>query len=360
MAETDGQEKTEEASGKKLEDQRKEGKVAKSTEIISFSVFSIGMIMLYLMRNFIGSNLSNLAGDIFNSLDTLQLNINVIQLYLAQAALFFFITISPVILAILVFSLAANIGQVGFKITPKALMPKFSKLNVFTGIKNTFLTSKSYVEALKAFLKLLLISGFTYLILEDLVIDSISLVSLSIEEILAFMIDGALSLIWKIALIYAVLAFADFIYQKFKFKKEMKMTKQEVKEESKQTEGDPLIKSKIKSIQYETARRRMMKDIPTADVVVTNPTHFAVAIKYEPEKHHAPKVVAKGMDQLAQRIKQIATENNVPLHEDVQLARALYKLCEVGDFIPEQLFQAVAKILAYIFNLKKTAKKRII
>ncbi|MDP4114698.1 MAG: EscU/YscU/HrcU family type III secretion system export apparatus switch protein, partial [Bacteroidota bacterium] len=156
------------------------------------------------------------------------------------------------------------------------------------------------------------------------------------------------------------IAAIDFIFQKFKFRKEMMMTKQEVKEENKSQEGDPQIKARIKKAQFAMARNRMMKDVPTADVIITNPTHFAVAVRYDPNKFQAPKVVAKGMDELAQRIKKIAKDNNVPIHEDRLLARTLYKLCEVGDFIPESLFKSVAQILAYIYKLKTSKKKTIV
>ncbi|MBU1097651.1 MAG: flagellar biosynthesis protein FlhB [Bacteroidetes bacterium] len=360
MADSDGQEKTEQATGKKLQTSREEGKVAKSTEISSFAIFSSGMILIYMSREFIGSKMSDLAFYVFNSLDTLQINSNIVQFYMLKAMLLFFLTLSPILIGLVIIGLVANIGQVGIHFSLKALSPKFNKMNPISGIKRILFSSSSLVEVLKSLLKLLLIGGFTYMILSDIIYESVSLVSLTISEIISFMIDGAFGLIWKIAMLYAILAIADFIFQKFKFKKDMMMTKQEVKEEAKQADGDPLIKSKIKSLQLEAARRRMMKDIPTADVVITNPTHFAVAIKYDPQKYAAPKVVAKGADELAQRIKKLAVENNVPLHENRELARALYKMCDVGDTIPEKLFQAVAKILAYIYNLKKTTKKKIV
>ncbi|MBN1301133.1 MAG: flagellar biosynthesis protein FlhB [Melioribacteraceae bacterium] len=360
MANNEGQEKTEQPTSKKLEDQRQEGKVAKSQEISSFAVFGSGLIILFLSRNFVGNQLSDLSKYVFNSLDTLQLTSSLLQLYFAKMMLYFFITISPILLGIVLVSFAANVSQVGFRITVKALKPKFEKLNPLNGIKKIFFSTQSLVEVLKTLFKVMLIGGFTYFILETLVVDSISLVNLTVFEILNNLIESALQLVWKVALVYAVLAAADFVWTRYKYKKDNMMTKQEVKEEHKQVEGDPMVKGKIKGMQLEMARRRMMQDIPTADVVITNPTHFAIAIKYEPQKHHAPKVVAKGVDELAQRIKKIAAENNVPMHEDRELARALYKMCDVGDFIPEKLFHAVAKILAYIFNLRNSKKRKIV
>ena len=204
--------------------------------------------------------------------------------------------------------------------------------------------------------KLFVIGLFTYWVLDDLIKEAVLLIDHSVPEIVMFMIESALTLIWKLALVFAVIAAADFIFQRHKHKKDLKMSKQEIKDEGKQTDGDPEVKARIKSIQFEMARKRMMQDVPEADVVITNPTHYAIAIKYEPEKNAAPKVLAKGVDNIAQKIKQIATENGVPLHENRELARALYKVADVGDEIPAELFQAVAQILAHIFKLRSSRK----
>ncbi len=359
-AEKDGQEKTEQATGKKLADSREEGQVPKSIEINSLAVFSTGLLVLFLTKNHIGSKLGSLSNYIFSSLDTLELTANVLGIYATQAFIFFITTVFPVVFSIMLVALAVGYGQVGFKITPKALKPKLNNLNPITGIKNKFFSAQPFVELLKSILKLVVVGGFSYFILQDMILNAVGLVNLTIPEILNYMMDNALDFLWRVSLVYVVIAFADLVYQRYKFKNDMKMTKQEVKEESKQTEGDPQIKSKIKGKQLEMALKRMMEDVPTADVVITNPTHFAVALKYDVGKSAAPKVVAKGMDNVAQKIKKIAKENDVPLHENVQLARALYKSCEVGQEIPEDLFQAVAQILAYIFNLKKEKKKNSI
>ncbi len=361
MAENqDGQEKTEEATGKRLREAREKGQVAKSTEINSLAVFLTGMFLLYVTQQLLSGQISYLAKFIFGSLDTLEISTSLVNDYAISAYFFFVLTLAPVLGGLVVIGLVASIAQVGLTFSSKALEPKFNKLNPLKGIKNILMSSRSLVELAKSVFKLIVISFFTYIVLEDLVTRASKLVDYSIGETVNFMIDSAYSLIWKIAIVYSVIAAVDLIFQRKKHKKEMMMTKQEVKEENKQTEGDPLIKSKIRQIQYSTARSRMMKDIPTADVVITNPTHFAVALKYEPGRSPAPKVVAKGMDSLAQRIKKIAADNNVPIHEDVELARALYRTCDVGDDIPTSLFKAVAQILAYIFQLKNMKKKKSI
>jgi flagellar biosynthetic protein FlhB len=360
MAEFDGQEKTEDPTSKKLTDARNKGQVAKSVEINSLAVFGFGLLLIFLTKNYTGKLLGQFTREIFSSLNTLEMSKAVIQTYAIKWALFFFSFMIPIIGGIVVIALVSNIAQIGFKFAPKAFKLDLSRFNPFSGIKRIFFSSRSYVELLKSVLKLVVISLFTYFIIKKLIDDTTYLIDLSIEDTVQFMFDSAFTLVWKIVLFFAVIASIDFLFQKYKFKKQMMMTKTEVKEEYKQLEGDPQIKSRIRKQMLLAARSRMMKDIPTADVVITNPTHVAVALKYDMQKDAAPKVVAKGLDDLAQRIKKIAAENNVPLHEDVELARALYKACDVGDFIPANMFKAVAQILAYLFQLKKIKKKSII
>lgn len=360
MAEFDGQEKTEDPTSKKLTDARNKGQVAKSVEINSLAVFGFGLLLIFLTKNYTGKLLGQFTKEIFSSLNTLEMSKAVIQTYAIKWALFFFSFMIPIIGGIVVIALVSNIAQIGFKFAPKAFKLDLSRFNPFSVIKRLFFSSRPYVELLKSVLKLVVISLFTYFIIKKLIDDTTYLIDLSIEDTVQFMFDSAFTLVWKIVLFFAVIASIDFLFQKYKFKKQMMMTKTEVKEEYKQLEGDPQIKSRIRKQMLLSARSRMMKDIPTADVVITNPTHVAVALKYDMQKDAAPKVVAKGLDDLAQRIKKIAAENNVPLHEDVELARALYKACDVGDFIPAKMFKAVAQILAYLFQLKKIKKKSIV
>ncbi len=360
MAEFDGQEKTEDPTSKKLNDAREKGQVAKSMEINSLAVFGIGLILIYITKSFIGEKLADFTIDIFKSSINLEITKTVLQTYAIKWVLFFFTIMLPVLFGITIVAFISNVAQIGFRFTPKALSLKLSRFNPVSGFKRIFFSSHSFLELTKSLVKLLIISLFTYFIISKLIEDTTNLIDLSIEETVTFMLESAFTLIWKIVLFFTLIAAVDFIYQKYKFKKDMMMTKEEVKEELKQTDGDPQIKSRIRKQMMIAARSRMMKDIPTADVVITNPTHVAVALKYDMNKDAAPKVVAKGLDELAQRIKKIATDNNVSLYEDVELARALYKSCEVGDFIPAKLFKAVAQILAYIIQLKKLKKQKSI
>lgn len=356
MAESQGQEKTEQPTSKKLEDSRQKGMVAKSMEVNSLLIVFAGIVTIFVFQSTIAKNFSAFSVEIFSSLDVFPKKLGLLQNFIMDWYWFFLAVIGPIITAVFIISLAANVFQVGFRITPKALEPKFSKLNPLNGLKR-ILSSRSLVEVIKTVLKFVLISFFTYFVLKDFISSTMLLENSDISDIMTFMIDSAFSLIWKFGLLYALLAGADFAYQKYKFKKDMMMTKEEVKEELKQTEGDPIVKSRIKKQQIQAARNRMMKELPTADVVITNPTHYAVALRYDMLKNNAPVVIAKGVDELAQRIKKVAAEHNIPIHEDRELARALYKMCDIGDAIPQQLFKAVAQVLAYIYNLKKTKKK---
>jgi flagellar biosynthesis protein FlhB len=360
MAESEGQEKTEQATSKKLTESREKGQVAKSMEINSLVIFTTGLMFLYFSHSMIGDNISKLTIKIFSSLDVLDLNINTFQLYVKQGLWFLAFTIVPIFMGLFIAAFIAAVSQVGFKMSFKALAPKGSKFNIFSGIKKIFFSPTSIIELLKSLLKLIVISSAAYFVMNDLLMQSTSFIEMSVAEITNFMIKAVFELTWKIALIYSVFAAVDFIYQKFHFKKEMMMTKQEVKEENRQSEGDPLIKSRIRKVQFMISRSRMMQEVAKADVVITNPTHYAIALKYDLQKDAAPRVLAKGADEVAKKIKEIAIKNNIPLHEDRDLARALYKFCDIGEQIPEKLFKAVAQILAYVYQLKKNRKRKLI
>lgn len=359
MADFEDKEKTEQPTSKKLSDARDRGQIARSREVNSLAIFGMGFTLLYLFQNFIGSRLKYFTVSIFNSLETFPHQINNIKNLAVDWFYFISITIAPILIGLIIITFISNVGQVGIKLSPKALTFKLDKLNVFNGIKN-LVSSKSLLELVKSLLKLVLIGLFTYFVLNDLINAASVLEAFDINETLKFMIDSAFTLIWKIGLFYLIIASADFVWEKYKFKREMMMTKEEVKEEWKQTEGDPQIKSRIKKLMFENSKRRMMKELPKADVVITNPTHFAIAIKYDMNNDSAPKVIAKGADLLALKIKEIAKEHNIPIQENKELARALYKMCDVGDLIPPSLFKAVAEVLAYVYNLKKSKRKYLV
>jgi len=259
----------------------------------------------------------------------------------------------PLFAGVYVVALLSNVAQVGFAISWKAVEPKFSKLNPINGFKQKF-SSRAVVEMVKNLVKIGVISLVAYYAIKGDLDNITRLYDNSIGQILLFMLKISFWIFIKVCLIMMVVALLDYAYQKWKFLEDQKMTKKEVKDETKQTEGDPIVKSRIRQLQHEAARKRMMADVPKADVVVTNPTRLAVALKYDGKTMDAPRVVAKGAGAVAKNIRKIARENNVPLVEDKQLARNLYSHVDIGGEVPIEYYQAVAELLAYVYKLKNS------
>ncbi len=261
------------------------------------------------------------------------------------------IIVLPVFAAGVFIVFVCDVVQVKWKPTTKPLKPKFSKLNPVSGFKK-FLSLNSLVELVKSVLKLAVVGYVVYKYIVDEISQIFILYNISLNQAIGLIGKIVTDLGIRIALLYMLIAFLDYVYQKRKFKKDMKMTKQEVKDEYKNQEGDPQIKGKQKQKMREASMRRMMQQLPEADVVITNPTHYAVAIKYDAEKYDAPYVIAKGEDYLAQRIKDVAKENDIEIVENKPLARMLYANVEVGGLIPPELYQSVAEVLAFVYHLK--------
>jgi flagellar biosynthetic protein FlhB len=263
------------------------------------------------------------------------------------------VLVAPIVIGFLVIGLAAGYLQVGFMFSPKAMQPTFEKMNPLNGMKKILLSRRSVVELAKSIIKIVVVGMVAYGGLQDVLAEAPTLVDSDPAGLLGFIGQAGFSIGLRTGLAFLVLAAVDYFYQRFEFEKEMRMSKEEVKEETKSTEGDPQVKSRVRGIQRRIAYRRMMQDVPRADVVVTNPTHLAVAIRYDVEKMNAPTVVAKGADLVALKIKEIALAHRIPVVEDRPLAQALYRSVEVGGQIPEKLFQAVAQLLAYIYRLRQ-------
>lgn len=347
------QEKTEPATPKKKEESRKKGKAVKSMEINSAFLLLFGLLFLYFGGAGLAYELSNFMKHIFVNAPVMQLNFDTAYELLIRSFITIGVVVGPVALGLLAVGFLVSFLQVGFLVTLEPMKPKFSKFNPLKGIKEKMVSRRAAVELLKNLIKVAVIGTVAYFSLKGVIEESMYLMDSDIQSIVGFMAKASLAVSLKVAIGFLVLAIFDYLYQRYEHETELKMTKHEVKEESKSTEGDPLIKSRIRSVQRQIAYRRMMQDVPTADVVVTNPTHIAVALKYDQKNMGAPKVVAKGAEKIAERIKEIAVEHNIPLVEDKFLARTLYKTVEIGEEIPEKLFQAVAEILAYIYRLKK-------
>ena len=352
-----GGEKTEDATSKRLSDARKKGQVAKSQEITVAADLFAFFIILSVYKQYLGTNFVFLFRNIYENIPD---SIKMVDGYIPRATfdslyvkilIMVLLTALPYLLAGFALALICNIIQFGFKITPEPMKPKFDKLNPLSGIKRIF-SVQSLFNLVKALLKISLISIIVYVTLTGRKESIFLLYDMPLKQGIALMGDIIIEVGLKCAFVYVIVAAADLIYQKHKFREDMKMTKQEVKDEYKDTEGDPQIKAKQKQKMREAAQRRMMKELPKADVVITNPTHYAVALLYNQDEDPAPKVVAKGADFLAQRIKDVAKENNIEIVEDKPLARMLYANVEIGEFIPPELYKAVAEVLAYVYKLQ--------
>ncbi len=347
-----GGEKTEDASSRKLDKAREEGQVAKSTEIPSVFVLLAGVTSLYMVAFYSYTNLTSIFrfDYIFETIPELT-RVDVVHLLFVHAQRMFLFCL-PFFGAVVLVALAANFAQVGFTVSWKSLEPKFARLNPITGFQNKF-SSRAVVEFVKTLLKIAVISLVAYFAIKGELTDILRLHDTSVGFILLFILKKVFWIVVKVCLIMLVLAFLDYAYQKWKFLEDQKMTKKEVKDELKQTEGDPMVKSRIRQLQHQAARKRMMAKVPEADVVVTNPTRLAVALKYDNETMDAPEVLAKGAGPVAENIRKIARENEVPVVENKELARNLYRTVDIGQQVPMEYYQAVAELLAYVYKLKQ-------
>ena len=344
-------EKTEEATSKRKQEARNKGNVAKSVEINSVFIILAAFLTLKVFGSFMYSELTNYMRFIFINLTNADLTLDSLRIIWLDIGIVFLKVALPVMLAILVTSLIINYIQVGFIFSFETLIPKFDKLNPLTGFQRLF-SKRSLVELVKSLFKVSIIGYFIYRFIMREMLKVPQLIGAELTDSLHYVASMITDLAFQIGEVMLILAALDYWYQNWEHRQSLKMSKQEVKEEYKQTEGNPQIKSKIRERQRAMALRRMMQEVPKATVVVTNPTHFAVALKYEKDLP-APMVVAKGQDFMAQRLKEIAKENRVVIVENKPLARTLYSGTEIGEIIPPELYQAVAEVLAYVYKLKK-------
>ena len=348
-----GGEKTEPATAKKLSDARSEGQVCKSRELDQAATLVTLFLTLKVLVSFMGNNFLQIFHDIYNKIpetvSARELNNIVVMSYLQQAVFASIKLAGPFFAAGVVVAFLINIVQVKWKVSTKPLKPKPDKFNPINGFKRMF-SKDSLFELVKSIAKIALISVIAYTTLKSHIEEIFLLYNITLQQAVAEIGTLVIDVGFRISLIYCIIGAADYIYQRHKFNEDMKMTKQEVKDEMKNTEGDPQIKSKQRQRMQEASRRRMMQDVPKADVVITNPTHYAVALKYDAGTGTAPILVAKGADLVAQRIKEIAKENHVEIVENKPLARMIYTNVEIGREIPPELYQAVAEILAAVYR----------
>lgn len=351
MAEDSMQEKTEPATPKKREKAREDGDVARSAEMPSVFVLLGSITVLWMTAGFLSGKFERLFRGTFWFDAVPELTVKAVVDLCFESGWLFLAVMAPVLVVVVVLGIFSNVVMVGFVIAPKALMPKIDRIDPIKGFQNKF-SLQAVGELVKSLLKLTIIIYVAWLVIKGELGLIPTLYDESALRIFLYMGRVAIKIFLVSTLPMVAVAIADFIFQKWRFEEKLKMTRQEVKEEHKEMEGDPQVKSRIRNLQMEASRKRMMHDVPNADVVVTNPTHLAVAISYKPGEMPAPKVVAKGAGKIAERIREIARENGVPLVENRPLARNLYKTVEVGREIPDDLFQAVAELLAYVYRLK--------
>ncbi|MCI8495454.1 MAG: flagellar biosynthesis protein FlhB [Lachnospiraceae bacterium] len=354
----EGGEKTEPATAKKLQDARENGQVAKSQELNH----AIGLISLFLMLkmfiSFVGEHLLNGFPMIYNKIPDIinesigGLSVFVIQRVINNVMITILQILSPFFVIGFSLSVLINILQVKWKITTKPMKPKISKLNPLNGFKRIF-SKDSLFELLKSIVKIILIIYVAYTSIKDHQNELFLLYDIPLFQVILLIGTIVIDTGLKISFVYLIVGIADLIYQRHKFKEDMKMTKQEVKDEYKNIEGNPEIKGRQRSKMREASQRRMMQSLPSADVVITNPTHYAVAIKYDSQKNSAPIVVAKGEDFLAQKIRETAKEHHIEIVENKPLARMLYANVDVGQEVPPELYQAVAEVLAFVYSLRE-------
>lgn len=349
-----GEDKTEKATPKKRQDQRKEGNVLQSKEIVTAaSVLGI-FASMRLLIGFISEAMLSYSGSVFESVGNTIVSTDTIMPIFIDVITITVVCVGPLCLIAIALGIIPTIAQTRGLFTMKSTKLKFSRLNPLSGIKKLF-SLQSIVGILKGLAEVIIISVVIYNEITDRMPKFIALMNAGVMQGITYAATTIFDMVMLICIMLVFVAAADFLFQWWQFEKNLKMSKQEVKEEYKQMEGDPQIKSKIKQRQQQMAQQRMMNDVPGADVVVRNPTHFAVALKYDQDKNNAPQVVAKGKDLVALRIVRIAEESGVMTIENPPLARSLYSTVDIGREIPAELYNAVAEVLTVVYREKQKA-----
>ena len=347
-------EKTEEPTAKKLEDARKKGQVMRSTEVVTAATLLVFFLMLKVFVGFIGNRFISSFHKTLGSIGDYTsepFNTNMARTIIRSSLWDIVVAAFPIMIAGFVVTIVSILFQVKWKVTPEPIKPTFHKFNPVSGMKRLFSKDK-IMDLLKSTAKVIILAYVVYSYLKDQWPLIFKMYSYTLPQAIAVIGDTVISVGIRISLFFAAIAVFDLFYQKWKFHQDMMMSKQEVKDEYKNSEGDPKIKSQQRQRMQQASQRRMMQDLPNADVVITNPTHLAVAIRYDKEAHEAPVVVAKGADYLAQKIKDVARANAVEIVENKPLARMLYHNVEIGAEIPPELYQMVAEVLAYVYSLQ--------
>ena len=351
MADEDDSQKTEDPTARKLAKAREKGQVGTSQELKSWAILLGAGMGLAVLAPWMMSRIANYSVGFLQHIEDISVSRGSLPLLMGDVLLELGIIVSPLFGMLMVLAIVANVAQSGFLMAPSKIAPSLSKISLLKGVKRMF-SLRSIVEFVKGLFKLTVLAFVCFSMTVPWMADIALMPDHDILDTLDRLYIVALSIAAGAVIVMFVVAVLDFAYQKFEHTKSLRMSRQEVKDEHKDTEGDPQIKARIRKIRAERAQQRMMGNVPNADVVVTNPTHYAVALEYKMDNMHAPKLVAKGVDSLALRIREVAEENDVPIVENPPLARALYAAVELDEEIPAEHYQAVAEIIGYIMRLK--------
>ena len=346
------EEKSEPATPRKRQKSREEGQVVRSQDLVASVILLLGLLMLLMFGLFTGELVVGLFQDLIAYLPSKEIQGDRwLVLPLARSARVFLLSWLPLGLCCTLGALGLMVYQVGFVLTPKPLIPKWNRLNPVEGMKR-LISLRSLVELVKGILKALLLLLILYSALRKDLTALIATMRYPFTQGMGAVVDKIWSLSFKMAMMLFVLGLFDYLYQRWEFERSIRMSKQEIKEEYKQMEGDPLVKRRIRQRQRELAQRRMMAEVPKADVVITNPTHLALALQYDREIMEAPLLLAKGEGYIARKIREVAEEHKIPIVQNPPLAQALYREVEVGGEVPEAFYRAVAEVLAFVYRLK--------
>lgn len=349
--------KTEKATPKKRRDERKKGNAFQSKDAISVVVLLVGFTIISKLSSFIVVQIKELyISQMYKIQGFYDLTIQSCTQILREMLQVFFISTIPILVLLALVGMIMTGVQTGFLVSGDLLKFKYSRISILQGFKR-MLSLRSVVQLIKSLLKVIVIIWIIYSYIKDLLVLTPDILNASMDNNISFMMDRIMSMVYKICILFVGIAAIDYAYQKYDYEKKLKMTKQEIKDEYKQTEGDPFIKGKIKEKQRKMSMNRMLQQVPKADVIIRNPTHFAVAIKYDIEKDFAPMVLAKGQDHVALRIIEAGEKSGIFITENRPLARSLYDTVEVNDYIPAEFYQAVAEVMAWVYNNRNKGRK---
>jgi flagellar biosynthetic protein FlhB len=356
MAEDSGGEKTLPASGQKIQRAREEGNIARSQDLSSGIALAIALLAVVLFGQGMMETMLAAGRYYIENAPDLVPERQSLRVIAASGLWIVALCVGPVALVMLGTGLLANVLQVGFLMTTKPLVPKLSRINPISGFQK-FFSLRSLVELVKSILKLVLVIAVVWFAVRNRLDDVLQLMTMSPAGIVGGVSTLVFAVWWRIAAVMVILGMFDYGYQRWQHLQDLRMTHQEARQESKELEGDPHIKRRVRQLQRQIATQRMMKDVPKADVIITNPVRFAVALRYDMGEMDTPVVVAKGARKVAERIREIAAEHDVPIVQKPELARALYKSIEVGQGIPENLFRAVAEVLSFVYRIDRRQEK---